>query len=121
MSNRAHADEDQYGILGEYVAVPAVMVEVLDGTQSLPDNPCVMFGVKVTVRSSSEQSTVATHNLNASTVGDVLWDPAAINEAIDDSAKLAISGHNHDGQSFNRTGRALVTEFSMQFEVTSKG
>ena len=34
MSDRAHADEEQYGVLGEYVAVPAVIARTRAASQS---------------------------------------------------------------------------------------
>ncbi len=82
MSDRAHADEDQYGVLGEYVSVPAVIVSVEGGENEVPTVPVINAAVTVTVRSSSEQSTVATHNANAITVCDALWDAAELHASV---------------------------------------
>ena len=120
MSDRSHADEDQYGILGEYVAVPAVIVAVEGGDNEMPTVPLINAAVTVTVRSSSEQSTVATHNANAITVSDALWDVAALHDSVADFPGLTLSEIYPAGESFNRTGRKLETVFNFRISISSK-
>ena len=120
MSNRAHADEDQYGILGEYVAVPAVIVSVDGGENEMPTVPLINAAVTVTVCSSSEQSTVATHNANAITVSDALWDVAALHASVSAYPGLTLSEIYPEGQRFTREGRKLETIFPFKVTISSK-
>ena len=120
MSDRSHADEDQYGILGEYVAVPAVIVAVEGGDNEMPTVPLINAAVTVTVRSSSEQSTIATHNANAITVSDALWDVAALNASVSAYPGLTLSEIYPEGQRFTREGRKLETIFPFKVTISSK-
>lgn len=120
MSSRAHADEDQYGILGEYVAVPAVIVSVEGGENEMPTVPVINAAVTITVRSSTEQSTVATHNANAITVSDAMLDEVELYEAISNYPGLTLSAIYPEGQRFTREGRKLETSFPFKITISSK-
>lgn len=120
MSDRAHADEDQYGVLGEYVSVPAVIVSVEGGENEVPTVPVINAAVTVTVRSSSEQSTVATHNANAITVCDALWDAAELHASVSEYPGLTLSEIYPEGQRFTREGRKLETIFPFRITISSK-
>ncbi len=120
MSDRAHADEDQYGVLGEYVAVPAVIVSVEGGENEMPTVPVINAAVTITVRSSSEQSLVATHNANAVTVSDAMLDAAEIYESVGEYPGLTLSEIYPEGQRFTREGRKLETVFNFRITISSK-
>lgn len=120
MSDRSHADEDQYGILGEYVAVPAVIVSVEGGENEMPTVPVINAAVAVTVRSSSEQSLVATHKANAVTVSDAMLDAAEIYESVGEYPGLTLSEIYPEGQRFTREGRKLETVFNFKITISSK-
>ena len=120
MSDRSHADEDQYGILGEYVAVPAVIVSVEGGENESIEAPAINASVTITVRSSTEQSTVATHNANSITVSDALWDEAALHSFVSSRPGLTLSGIFSEAQRFTREGRKLETSFPFKVTISSK-
>ena len=120
MSNRSHADEDQYGILGEYVAVPAVIVSVEGGENEMPTVPVINAAVTITVRSSTERSLVATHNANAITVSDAMWDEAALHSFVSSRPGLTLSGIFSERQRFTREGRKLKTSFPFKVTISSK-
>jgi len=120
MSNRAHADEDQYGILGEYVAVPAVIVSVEGGDNETPTVPVINAAATVTVRSSSERSLVSTHNANAVTVSEGMLDACEIYESVGAYPGLTLSEIYPEGQRFTREGRKLETVFNFKITISSK-
>lgn len=119
-SSPAHSDEVRYGILGQYVRVPSVVVTVEDGEYDFPDNPCASFPVKVAVTSSQFQSSVATHIANATTVSDELWDKDALFDGVNESSRLVIAGVQRIGEGFRKEDSAMVTEFSLKIVVSSK-
>ena len=119
-SDRRHADEDQYGILGQYVAVPAVTVSVPGGSNTMNTVPVIETEVMVTVRHSAERSTPATHKADSVTVSDALWTVADLNTAIGDTDGITLSQIYSTGETFTREGRKLETTFTFNAIISSK-
>lgn len=117
-SDPRHADEEQYGILGAYTAVPAVIVQCDDAPAESEQVPVYRVPVTVTVRSSTLRSLVATHRTRAEAVAAAMFSEAAVNTALSDS--LIVSAINPTGESFTRNGRALETRLSFTFTISGK-
>lgn len=119
-SDPRHADEEQYGILGAYAAVPAVIVNVGPGEQEIETTPVLRFNVVVTVRSSTLRSLVATHNTNSTTVADAMWDESTVMTELNESETIIVSSIHAAGETFTREGRKLETTFNFSIVASSK-
>jgi len=117
-SDPRHADEDQYGILGKYVQLPAVVVECSGDDASGGGAPIINSTARITVRHSLERWTVASHKADSETVAAQLWDYAAMAEAI--GASLTVSSIRFGGEEFTRDGRALETVFTLNLIIGGK-
>lgn len=119
-SNPLVRDETAYGILGQYVSVPSVLVSVDSGEYDFPDNPTAAFGVTITFTSSMFQTSAATHALNASKIADEIWDKQALLDGLSASDKIVPAGVLRVGESFRVDGSAYISEFQIKAIVTSK-
>lgn len=119
-SDRAHEDEDNLGPLGEFVPVPAVIVEVGDMPTVLETNPVYQGEVTVTVRHSTERSTALSHSIDANLASDALWEEADIFAAFQENQYLQLSGINHTSTQFTREGRKLETKIVFTIQISSK-
>lgn len=118
-SDPRHADEEQYGILGAYTAVPAVIVAVGDPSQGeAVALPVYQVSTTVTVRHSELQSLVSTHKTHAEAVGALLWDLSAMTTAL--GASLIVSSYFVTGEAFTRNNRALETVFTLSITISGK-
>lgn len=119
-SDRSNVDEDQYGILGEYVTLPAIVVMV----QSLSSIDPTVTGFNgqatVTLRNSAELTTVDTHRRYATALSEALRDQGAIATAFDDTQDLTLSVIFASGESFTREGRKLETVFTLDIIISGK-
>ncbi len=119
-SDKRNADEDQYGIIGEYVPLPAIVVSVGQLSVEATTAPVFHGQVTVTVRSSSELTTVDTHRRNTSKVSDALWDQEALFNSIDETQHLTLSSIFSTGEEFTREGRKLESRFTFDIIISGK-
>jgi len=119
-SDRLHEDENSLGPLGAFIEVPAVIVEVGEMPTVLETNPVYQGEVTVTVRHSTERSTVRSHNTDANLVADALWEEADIYASVSENQYLTLSGINHVSTSFLREGRKLETKIVFNIQISSK-
>lgn len=118
-SDPRHADEEQYGILGKFVAVPAVVVSCGDSSQGdTVTIPVYRVSVTVSVRHSELRSLISTHKAHAEAVGALLWDISAMTTALEGS--LIVSSYFVTGEAFTRNNRALETTFTLSITISGK-
>jgi len=119
-SNPRVTDEEQYGILGQYVAVPAVIVTAEGNGLNDPNAPVMNATATITVRDSSLQVSVATHRSHATTVSDELWDIGLLSDAIGAADGITLTSVFLGGETFTKPGRAYETAFQLNFIVSGK-
>lgn len=119
-SNPLVADEEAYGVLGQYVRLPAVVVTVEANGLNDPNAPVLNATATITVRDSQFQVSVATHKAHAIEVSDELWDIGLLSAAIGSAPGITLTSVFPGGETFTKPGRAYETAFQLNFIVSGK-
>jgi len=115
------ADEERFEIPGQFVRLPAILVQAESASATTLQDPVFMVPVRIVIRDGLDAVNSAAHQEHAITVADVLWDFAALEAWFASSAPtLNVSGWSSGSETFQISGRYYETVLAFEFEASSK-